>query len=128
MDKNSLFEAALEQVKCSTCNLVELLGMVCNGVKEISAVLSRMLASQVRFMHIQEILAKRTGDYVSFESFNVEKEILLCILQNEKLQNDLNAIQDYLQDLAGFLLEHLKTLFCEVLSALNLNAVLELFT
>lgn len=76
-----------------------------------------MLANYVRFMHIQEKLAKRNGDYVTFEYSNVEKEILLRVLQNEKkkIQNDLNAIQDYL---AGLLLKHLKTLFCVVLVAL----------
>lgn len=120
-----LFGAALEQVKLSIHNFAELVKMICDGAKKVSAISSRILASQLRFTQIEDYLAKRSANGPTSNSFNVEKETLLCVVQNDGIQNDLMSIKDYLQDLVAFLLKHLNSLFCEVLDSMSLNELLE---
>lgn len=124
-DVSYLFVTALEHVKWSISNFVELLSMVCDGAKKISDISSRMLASQLRFTQIEDFLAKRAADGSTSKSCNVEKEILLCVVQNDGIQNDLMAIRDFLQDLGVFLLKHLNALICDILDSMSLNELLE---
>ncbi|SGZ53449.1 CIC11C00000002944 [Sungouiella intermedia] len=123
-EMNDLFEAAHEHVKISVGNFIELLGMVIDGVKTLNSITHRMLACQNRYSEI-EVGAAKTIPTEGASWVFIEKELLLCMVDDDNIRNELLANREFFRDSASFLLNHLRSTLTEVINAMIINDRLE---
>jgi len=123
-EMNDLFEAAHKHVKISVTNFIELLGMVIDGVKTLNSITHRMLACQIRYSEIK-VGAAKTLPTEGAPWIFIEKELLLCMVDDDNIRNELLANRKFFRDSASFLLNHLRSTLTEVINAMIINDRLE---